>query len=309
MANKPKIKVGFIDYWKPFDAFMIDWLSKRFDVTRDDISPNYLFFSDETFGIQNQSYMGKATKIFYTGENRRPEKYIAFIRCAISRNKTDFAISFDHFDTKNHYRLPLYVIDYWAMVNKLGMPTFDEMLHKRYNTTGPKMGAKKFCCFISGNGASNKRNDWFHNLNAYKPIDSYGPLFNNVGYVLPRGPEAAKNKLTILPQYKFNLCFENSSYPGYCTEKLFHALYMDTVPIYWGSPTVAMDFDPNSFLSWHEYQNDEKFLEKIKEVDQIFELYLYYYLQPIQNSEYVSMNRYMNPDFFLDWFQHNVFKG
>lgn len=304
MANKPKITIGFVDYWKPFDQFMIDWLSKRFDVsllngTDIDHKTQYLFFCDETFGTVNQQPQcnrDNIVRIFYTGENRRPENYAA-----------DFAISFDHFDTKNHYRLPLYVIDHWVMVNKLGMPTWMEMEERRldHHYKGVLATQRDFCCFISGNGVSQKRNDWFHKLNAYKKVDSYGPLFNNVGYILPRGPEAAKNKFQILPKYKFNLCFENSSYPGYCTEKLFHALYMDTIPIYWGSPTAEMDFNPESFITWHEKMDDEKMFSFICALDNEDILYHTMYQKPF----ITNYGRYFDENRFLDWFQHNVYKG
>ena len=33
---------------------------------------------------------------------------------------------------------------------------------------------------------------------------------------------------------EFNICPENSEYPGYCTEKIFHALEAGCIPIYWG---------------------------------------------------------------------------
>lgn len=37
-----------------------------------------------------------------------------------------------------------------------------------------------------------------------------------------------------LKNYKFNICFENGSSPGYITEKLFQAYAGGCIPIYWG---------------------------------------------------------------------------
>jgi hypothetical protein len=34
--------------------------------------------------------------------------------------------------------------------------------------------------------------------------------------------------------YTFTLTFENTDYPGYVTEKLFHALSAGSIPLYWG---------------------------------------------------------------------------
>jgi len=286
------LRLGFVDYFTGLDDFFIDTLSKRYQIIRDDINPDYLIFCDETFGQKNHSFNDRQNtiKIFYTGENRRPWDY-----------KAHYAITFDHFDNERHYRLPLYVIDHWLMTNKLGMPnvkdvkrTEEDIIHKT-----------KFCGFISGNPSSQKRNDAFHILTKYKQVDSAGPLFNNIGYVLPRGLEAAKNKNEWLKPYKFNLCFENSSWPGYCTEKLFHAFYMKTIPIYWGSPTAAMDFNTKAFINWHDFSNDQDFYNEIIELDKNEIKYMDMFMQPM----FANCNKYMNTDRFLTWFGNNVYKG
>ena len=41
-------------------------------------------------------------------------------------------------------------------------------------------------------------------------------------------------KLKIISNHKFNIAFENSSYPGYVTEKITDAFIANTIPIYWG---------------------------------------------------------------------------
>lgn len=285
------LRLGFVDYFTGLDDFFIDTLSKKYQIIRDDINPDYLIFCDETFGQKNLEYNDRPNliKIFYTGENRRPWNY-----------KAHFAITFDHFDNERHYRLPLYVIDHWLMVNKLGMSHINEIKRTELDV----LEKTKFCGFISGNPASQKRNDAFQTLSKYKQVDSAGPLFNNIGYVLPRGLEAARNKNEWLKPYKFNLCFENSSWPGYCTEKLFHAFYMKTVPIYWGSPTVTMDFNPKAFVNWHDFDNEQDFYNEILELDQNNKKYMDMFLQPI-----FTTHKYMNLERFLSWFQNYVYRG
>jgi hypothetical protein len=284
------LKVGFVDYFEGMDQFFVDWLSKEYLVIRDDVNPDYLFFADETFGTRNRSMTAKK-KIFYTGENRRPWDYQA-----------DHYITFDHFDSDKHYRLPLYVIDYWLMINNLGMETIDERYIAR--SREDIKSKTKFCAFISGNGVSPERNNAFHSLSTYKQVDAAGPLFNNIGYILPRGLEAARNKNEFLKPYKFNLCFENSQWPGYCTEKLFHALYMGTVPIYWGSPTAALDFNPKAFINWHDYLEWEPFYAKIMELDQNDEKYNEMYIQSLTPPN--SPTNYFKAERFLRWFSQNV---
>ena len=58
-----------------------------------------------------------------------------------------------------------------------------------------------------------------------------------------------QNKLDILSSYRFNLCFENTIYPYYCTEKIWNAILGGCLPIYYGSGTrIYDDFPQNSFL-------------------------------------------------------------
>lgn len=287
------LRLGFTDYFLGLDEFFIDTFSKRYEVVRDDVNPDYLIFCDETFGEENKKFNNRENliKIFYTGENRRPWNY-----------RAHFAITFDHYDISQHYRLPLYVIDHWIMVNKLKMLDMEKVTRSE-NDIAQKT---KFCSFISSNVGAPKRNEFFQKLLSYKQVDAAGQLFNNIGYVIFRGIEAAFHKNEFMKPYKFNLCFESSSFPGYCTEKLFHALYMKTVPIYWGSPTAALDFNPKAFLNWHDYLDDEKFLQKIIEIDQNEHKYRDMFMQPMfpeNGNRYVDLNR------FLDWFHKNVYRG
>ena len=55
-----------------------------------------------------------------------------------------------------------------------------------------------------------------------------------------RGSVAIKRD--ILRQYKFSICYENASYPGWITEKILDPMFAGCVPIYQGDPEW-----PNSF--------------------------------------------------------------
>lgn len=290
-VGKTKLVVGFADFWGGMDTFFISILSERYEVIRNDAQPDYLFFSDEMFGTSNRLFDGKKNvKIFYTGENVRPDS---------NRFKFHRAISFDYIDEDWHFRLPLYVIDYWMMVHMHGMKTIAEMQQRR---TGD--GKEKFCCFISGNPVSQKRNDLFAVLNAYKKVDAAGPLFNNIGHILPRGLDAAKTKDDFMQGYKFNLCPENSSYPGYVTEKLFHAFYSGTVPIYWGDPSANAIFNSRAMVNWHDYLSDEALVQRVMELDADPAKYADVISQPIFNNG--NTDKHMDPARFLDWFRDHV---
>lgn len=288
------LKLGFTDTFGAIENFFTKILSEKYIVIRDDHNPDYLIFGDKNFGTNNEKFDSqKCVKIFYTGENERPWDY-----------KCHYSISFDHqeFEGRN-YRLPLYVI-YDYDNHSRDVPNTSNIMR----TPSDLLVKKDFCSFVVKNGGCQKRNEWFQILNSYKGVASGGPLFNNIGYVLPRGEESVKAKLEFLNSYKFNLCFENSSYPGYATEKLYEALCAKTIPIYWGSPTIECDFNTKAFLNWHDYGDDQAFFEAIKEIDENPDMYEEMYLQPMF-VDYQKVNKFFDKDRFLNWFDKNVYKG
>jgi len=289
------LRLGFTDTIEPFAEFFIETLSQDYEVVRDDANPDYLIFGDRNFGNNNTTYNNKnCIKIFYTGENCRPWDY-----------QCHFAITFDHYDTANHYRLPLYVIYDWDNKRK-GVANIKTRFEAKQNREFLKgYDDKGFCSFIVKNPSCGMRNDFFHKLCQYKKVDSAGPLFNNTGIKLDHGANAVQEKLAFLPKYKFSLCFENASHPGYVTEKLYEALVAGTVPIYWGSPTVALDFNPDTFLSWHDYQDDDKFIEAIKEVDKSYATFRWMVTEPMV----FTTNKALDLNRFRFWFSKNVYKG
>ena len=295
--TKPVLRLGFTDTFESIIIFFTDILSVDYDIVRDDANPDYLIFCDRNFGNNNVHYNDKkCIKIFYTGENERPNNY----HC-------NYAISFDHVDNEQQYRLPLYVL-YDHLNQKRG----DVMNTKTLNREPFDLIKKfkdKFCSFVVKNGACEKRNYFFQRLNEYKKVDSAGPLFNNVGYILERGENSGKAKMEFLNNYKFNLCFENSSYAGYATEKLYEAYMYGTVPIYWGSTTIDCDFNTKAFLNWHDYQDDDAFFKAIVEVDQSPELYEQMYMENLFHSWKEPYNKYLDMDRFRGWFNKNVYKG
>lgn len=270
------LKIGFTDYGMNPDWFM-SILSKRYDVVRDDANPNILIFGDENFGQNNLTYdHNRVLKIFMTGENRRFYNY-----------KCHMGITFDHIDDTLHFRIPLYIHEMHSLKNESKYDEPIEIVEK-----------SGFATFVVGNGTAQRRNELFHLVNSYKTVDSGGPHLNNIGHVIPRD---TRTKIDFMKTRKFHLAFENSSYPGYVTEKILQAFYARTVPIYWGSPCVDLDFNPDAFINWHDYKNDKKFLEKIIEVDNDEKLYHNMLNQPMFRN-----NKFLDMDIFLDWWEENV---
>lgn len=278
-----RLRLGFADTFDGAKEYFTHLLSKRFEIVRDDQRPDYLIFGDRNFGDTNGRYEN-CIRIFYTGENQRPSDY----RC-------DFAISFDHPTSERMFRLPLYLIYEYD----------HHILRNREARNEDDFNTKKFCSFVVKNPGCKYRNDYFNILSKVDQVDSAGPLFNNMydGW----RPESVVDKVKFMSKYRFNLCFENSSYPGYCTEKLFEALCAKTVPIYWGSPTAALDFNPKAFLNRYDYASDQEFFDNIVRLHTNKKQYNEMYLQPMFRDDEFKKN--LNTDLFLDWFQHNVYQG
>jgi hypothetical protein len=81
-----------------------------------------------------------------------------------------------------------------------------------------------------------------------------------------RGPAPAK--LTTLAQYRFALCLENSSFPGYISEKIFDCFFTGTVPLYLGAPDVQDYIPTDAFVDlrqFRDYATVEHFLDSLDE--------------------------------------------
>jgi hypothetical protein len=263
------LKVATVDIYKGGGEFMIDLLRGIVPVEEIDeqhyLDADFLIYGD--FGYRHASFEG--VKMFLTGENHKAN----FRAC-------DYALTHELEETNRHHRFP-----YWAQtalrnpelkaltVEPRKLMTLDEL----------RSEDRRFCNFIYRNHVCKTRNKFFHTLSEYKQVDSAGPLFNNLGYEVPKKPLMAK--IDFQRGYKFSIAFENESHPGYQTEKLFEALLARTVPIYWGNPDVATDFNPKAFIRYNDFSNEKELIDYIREVDQNDELLLSYLNEPIFNEE------------------------
>lgn len=281
-----KLKIGFADTHEHLKSFFLSLLSERYEIDNDDENPEFLIFGDRNFGESNLRFSkNSVTKIFYTGENQRPEHY-----------DCHYAISFDHNYNPWHYRLPLFVIYLWALKNIHKTKYGKNYLFK------PEIKPKSaFATFVVQNPGCKERNTFFHKLNAIKKVDSGGPLYNNIGKNL----DGEESKIDFLSTRKFNICFESMSYPGYCTEKILHAFLAGTVPIYWGSTTIEADFNRDSFINVHNFQSQEQAIDYIMKIDEDDNLY-----NSIVNAPKFTNNippSYLLNNSFLNWFDAVVY--
>ena len=107
----------------------------------------------------------------------------------------------------------------------------------------------RFCNFLYSQKVP-YREAFFKELSKYKKVDAPGKSMNNMPSIdnIYRG-DTWDRKRQFLKPYKFTIAFENDSYPGYQTEKLYDAMLEWSIPIYCGDPYIDQLFNKKSFVN------------------------------------------------------------
>lgn len=263
------IKISFVDFWDGFDPnrnFFTGLFSSVCDIVVVEPSEcDILIFS--CFGSRNQMYMNKK-RIFYTGENLRPS-YNGTYKDGrgFVVGKCDYSFSFDVNEDKRNIRIPLWLIQIdWFNEVDYGNPKFVMPYDGFINNEFMKKNKVDFCSFVFNSNAP-YRYEIIEKLSKYKKVDCFGKPHEKT---IPYGE---MNKLNVISNYKFNICFENSLSCGYCTEKLIHAKYAGCIPVYWGDKYVNYEFNKKSFINLIEFDSVSSLCDKIIELDSNDKLY------------------------------------
>ncbi|WQT55967.1 fucosyltransferase [Helicobacter pylori] len=272
--NLPPLKIAVANWFngpKEFKASVLYFILKqRYKIIlhSNPNEPSDLVFGNPLGQARKILSYQNTKRVFYTGENEAP-----------NFNLFDYAIGFDELDFNDRYlRMPLYYayLHYKAeIVNDTTAPyklkdnslyTLKKPSH-HFKENHPNLCAlinneidplkRGFASFVASNPNAPIRNAFYEALNSIELVAGGGSVKNTLGYNV-------KNKNEFLSQYKFNLCFENSQGYGYVTEKILDAYFSHTIPIYWGSPSVAKDFNPKSFVNVHDFKNFDEAIDYIK---------------------------------------------
>jgi len=228
--------------------------------------------------------------------------------------RCDFALTHEIMDDPRHYRFPywIYNIDWFNQgsygVIPRGDPNFlvpPDSIHDNEYLNTPKT---KFCAQVISNPREN-RLQTHKKLSQYKTVDGYGNCFGEGASMTAfHGVNSPweKQKLEILKDYRFSICFEHKVRDGYHSEKLFHAKVAGTIPIYWGAPTVSQDFNPDCFINLNDFESIDAMVERIKEIDQNETLYKQYAQAPLFVDGVVPDK--FKPEAVLKFFRERVLK-
>jgi len=305
-----KLKINFVDFWPGFQKdnnYFYHLLSTRYDVVIDESDPDLLFFSVDYARVKERDkYKNhRCKKIFYTGESvsanfgSNESVEVTNHQAQYSIGKCDYAFTYDFCNRANHYRLPLWTtyID-WFNKGSYTNPSFllpEDKISVNEFTLKPK---NKFCAFVFSNPIP-MRVEIFNKLSQYKQVDGFGEPFNN-------WTDGELDKYQILSNYKFSICFENRSYPGYYTEKPFHAKTSGTVPIYFSDKQISNDMNEKAFINYADFNSMDSLVEYVKKVDQDNQLYQQYIEEPLFKNNIIKDE--FKPNAVLSFFENTILK-
>jgi len=98
--------------------------------------------------------------------------------------------------------------------------------------------------------------------------DNFGKNKENFNFIKKCYRGKIEDKIEILRNYKFALCFENAVMEGYITEKIFDALMAGCVPIYYGAPDIKNYLPENIFIDFRDFKNFPELEDYLFSIDE-----------------------------------------
>ncbi len=89
----------------------------------------------------------------------------------------------------------------------------------------------------------------------WESMDEIPTKWRNVAKRCYRDELPVGLKLSKLAEYKFAICFENTSFPGYVSEKIFDCLLAGTIPLYLGAPDIGDIIPVNCYVDCRRFRD------------------------------------------------------
>lgn len=234
-----KIRIAIVDFAHDEGVLaerLLGLVSDRYEFELTEDRPDFILHS--CFGRDVLKFDG--VRIFFSGE-----------KCSPDFNISDYALGMERLTFGDRYcRLPLY---------RLYPYTYPALFQSRLAGLHPR---PEFCtCVVSNSERESIFKELFDELSAYRRVASGGGLFNNVGGRVP-------DKIEFMRTGRFGLAIENTMAPGYITEKITDVFAAGAIPIYWGAPDMALDFNPRAFVNISDFPSVEDAVDEIKAIDQ-----------------------------------------
>lgn len=288
MMNKFKI-YALHPYIRNTEDFVrslhIDELFSPEDFIWDKMNPDYLFasewiYSSKDYAAQFRNIARKVPiLIFLAGECIYPDL-----------NIFDYATTFSR-KLSNIDRIARLPADLF----------FERCINTTTNTFTEKDAAARldhlrFCSFIYSNSQAHPNRDkLFTALSSYKKVESLGGHMNNINtliYVNGGGVRWFELSIRIKSKYKFSIAAENAQQEGYVSEKLLTSFNAHTVPIYWGDPYVAEEYNPEAFVNCNDYDSFDGVVQRVKQIDEDDNLWIHIVTQPWKTQEQQNASKH-----------------
>jgi hypothetical protein len=182
------------------------------------------YLDRENYGF-SEVEMSKARRaIWFTPENLRPPSYLGH-----------YTLSFDpsDVDQKNLYFPFLFWRINWGFQAD---ETLHELTPKSLVTYREEVARPRKACAFS-RSKEPRRMSLYRLISTVMPLSIFGDVSNN----------PVKDKFRESRQFGFQVCPENSLFPGYVTEKLAEAWLAENVPIWYGMDAHGM-FNPDAIV-------------------------------------------------------------
>lgn len=252
----------------------------RFRLVHDPVDPDWLFGGEHIYLSSRRMH-----RFLSLLSPKRLSLYFAIEAVEPDLNLFDYAVIHDR-DACNRDRIgrcPVFTFN-----NYLGHAYPD--LSRGVDDPEAELSKKsRFCSFIYSNPNSHPRRDWlFHVLSRYKKVDSLGPHLHNADSPTSRfDRDWRRISIRLKSAYKFDIAAENARYAGYTTEKIMSSFMAHAVPIYWGNPLIAVEFNPDAFVNANGMEAEE-LVETVRKIDEDDELWFRMVSAPPMTAEQVN---------------------
>ncbi len=164
---------------------------------------------------------------------------------------------------------------------------------------------KKFCTLIASNYTPQRiKIIKFFEKKPDSDLDVYG--YQHCDSRLYRGSipgsHSGDEKSNMLKNYKFCICFENSThFQGYITEKIFACFQAGCIPVYWGATNVTDYIPKDCFIDYCDFECDEDLYQYLKSMpEEIYTNYLNHIRTFLSSEQAKNFSQQKFEEIFLD---------
>ena len=273
---KNTIRVQYVNYWTdPFnDRWLLHFIKNIYKNKYNVIEVKNckdcdILICSVVGDINNVKKYNAKLKIFFYGENLNLDCFKQYGNINQLQEYFDLIIGFLPTDlNKKLIRFPLWFMYYpfYEMTNDTNN-IIDYIKNERNKNI--KIKKEYFATLIARHSNLGIRKLICDNMSKHGKIMYPSKFRKNCSI----GPEP-NDKINFLKKVKYNICPENSKFPEYYTEKIFHALESGCVPIYWAINLPEKDIINPECYKFINIENKKLMKSQIKEVIENYDNYI-----------------------------------